>query len=65
MFCKDTHHYGGDVSAFEASNGHLQRLVHGRVDALADQLVQIDATAQQLDVALLQQGLVSEIMIHV
>jgi hypothetical protein len=49
----------GQVGTLEPTNGQLQALLHVGVDALRDQLVQIDGAAQQLDVALLQQRFVA------
>ena len=54
-----TYHNSRDVSRFELADGQLEGLVHVGVDALRDELVEVDGAAQQLDVALLKQRLVA------
>ena len=54
-----TDHDACDVAGFEFADGQVERLVHVGVDPLRHQAVQVDGAAQQLDVALFQQGLVA------
>ena len=50
----------GDVVGLEAGDGEVERLLEAVVDALADEAVQVDGAAQELHVALPEQGHVSE-----
>lgn len=54
-----TYHNASDVPSLELADCQIERLLHIRVDALGDELVEVDGTSQQLHVALLEQGLVA------
>lgn len=43
-----SYHYRREVLALEATDGVVQRLVHGCRDPLGDQTVQVDGATQQL-----------------
>ena len=52
-------HDARQVAGLEARDGHVERLLHSRVNALTHQPVEIDAAAEQLQMPLLQQRLVA------
>ena len=53
------YHYGRNIRGLEAGDGSLQGTEESDVDALTHELVEVDAATEQLNVALLEQGLVS------
>lgn len=54
-----THNDASYVAGLELADGEIQGLLHVGVDALGDELVQVDAAPEQLDVSLLEQRLVA------
>jgi len=49
---KVTHHNPCDVACFKLADCQIQRFLHIGIDALCDELVEVDGSAQQLDVSL-------------
>ena len=57
-------HDPSDVARLEPGDAEVQGLLEAVVDPLADEPVEVDGPTQQLDVALLQQGLVPAQLLH-
>ena len=52
-------HDARQVAGFEPRDGDVERLLHRRVDPLADEPVEVDAPTEELEVALLEERLVA------
>lgn len=58
-FCYCSHHYGGEVFTLKATDGVVQRLVHGCRNPLSDQAVEVDGATEELQNAQAKKSLES------